>query len=282
MITLDAAPKVVLFDLDGTLYDFYGPAQKALTAALRLGIARLGSTGGLHSDSTQQPDQGGLERLLASFWSDQYPGASARLGTGLHPRQVLEEAFMITLRLTPGFSGSAAGIPGSSAAGIPGSPGVGAEMADLWLQEFFAGIHPFGEVRRLLQDLCCRGIQTGIISNGFGPFQREKLQVLGLGRFFPEDALFFSSEIGLCKPDPSIFKAALDRLGASPREAFFVGDSPATDLPGAIEAGLTVIWLNRFDLTLPTALPVDRVKVAVSFTEVAAILRTWSHGVPIT
>ena len=31
-----------------------------------------------------------------------------------------------------------------------------------------------------------------------------------------------------------------------------MGDSPVSDVPGALVVGLTVIWLNRYELTPPS------------------------------
>lgn len=52
-------------------------------------------------------------------------------------------------------------------------------------------------------------------------------------------------EIGAPKPDPAIFRAALERLGAAPHEVLHVGDDPALDVAGARAVGLRVAWINR-------------------------------------
>jgi putative hydrolase of the HAD superfamily len=54
-----------------------------------------------------------------------------------------------------------------------------------------------------------------------------------------------SAELGVGKPEPEIFEAALDRLGAAPGEAAMVGDTIDRDIAGATAAGLAAIWLNR-------------------------------------
>jgi len=45
------------------------------------------------------------------------------------------------------------------------------------------------------------------------------------------------------KPNPSIFSAALERLGCRPQEAAMVGDSLNTDIRGGVEAGMATVWL---------------------------------------
>jgi FMN phosphatase YigB (HAD superfamily) len=50
---------------------------------------------------------------------------------------------------------------------------------------------------------------------------------------------------GLEKPDPAIFRAALERAGVTPAEAIHVGDSPSADVHGAHAAGIRPILLDR-------------------------------------
>ncbi len=54
------------------------------------------------------------------------------------------------------------------------------------------------------------------------------------------ETLIFSSEIGLAKPDPRAFAAALRRLGRSPDEVLFIDDRVA-NVAGAREAGLRAL-----------------------------------------
>jgi len=53
-----------------------------------------------------------------------------------------------------------------------------------------------------------------------------------------------STVVGCKKPDPRIFRAALDALGAAPEEAVFVGDSPTRDMAGARALGMRHVWLR--------------------------------------
>jgi putative hydrolase of the HAD superfamily len=47
------------------------------------------------------------------------------------------------------------------------------------------------------------------------------------------------------KPDPAIFRAALQKLGVAPSEAIHVGDLPAVDFAGARAAGIHGILVDR-------------------------------------
>jgi putative hydrolase of the HAD superfamily len=74
------------------------------------------------------------------------------------------------------------------------------------------------------------------------------LEDLGVRPFF--EAIVLSSEMGLDKPDPRIFAAALNALGVTPAEAVHVGDEPEQDWRGAEAAGVHPYRLERPTSTL--------------------------------
>jgi putative hydrolase of the HAD superfamily len=52
------------------------------------------------------------------------------------------------------------------------------------------------------------------------------------------DAAIFSSTCGLQKPDPRIFKLAMERLSVKPEACLYVGDGDGHELTGALNVGL--------------------------------------------
>jgi len=54
--------------------------------------------------------------------------------------------------------------------------------------------------------------------------------------------------VGLRKPDPAIFRLALERLGLDPREAVYVGDSYGHDALPALALGLGAVLVDPLDL----------------------------------
>jgi putative hydrolase of the HAD superfamily len=65
------------------------------------------------------------------------------------------------------------------------------------------------------------------------------------------DFAVFSSEVRRRKPDPAIFRAALDALEVSPDETLFVGDRLYEDVRGAGELGMTTVqalWFRADDV----------------------------------
>ena len=60
------------------------------------------------------------------------------------------------------------------------------------------------------------------------------------------DGAVTSSQVGLAKPAPEIFAAALARVGAAAGETIMVGDSYGDDVEGALAAGLAgAVLLDR-------------------------------------
>jgi FMN phosphatase YigB (HAD superfamily) len=56
------------------------------------------------------------------------------------------------------------------------------------------------------------------------------------------DAYVSSKSVGVGKPHPRIFQAALDRIGVSPEAGAIVGDQLSRDVAGGRAAGLRTIW----------------------------------------
>ncbi len=82
--------------------------------------------------------------------------------------------------------------------------------------------------------------RLGIVSNFYGNLERV-CDDAGIRRHF--SVLVDSTQVGCVKPDPRIFRHALDSLGVAPAEATFVGDSLLRDMAGARGVGMRHIWL---------------------------------------
>lgn len=93
----------------------------------------------------------------------------------------------------------------------------------------------------LLTELRERGHPLAIVSNGSTATQARKIAATGLQDLV--DAVIVSESIGLRKPDPRIFRAAADAVGALPIRCTFIGDDPVKDIAGAAETGMRTAWL---------------------------------------
>ncbi len=95
---------------------------------------------------------------------------------------------------------------------------------------------------------------VALVSNfDHAPTARLILQRGGVAEHFQHIAI--SAEHGWRKPHPRIFTDALAALGAEPREALFVGDSPSDDIIGAQGVGMDTAWVNAAGAELPPGIP---------------------------
>jgi len=92
-----------------------------------------------------------------------------------------------------------------------------------------------------LERLRARGVPVAIVSNSEGKLA-ELLDGLGiLGAF---DLVIDSGVVGVEKPDPRIFRIALDRFGVPPERALHLGDSFGPDVLGARSAGIRAALID--------------------------------------
>jgi putative hydrolase of the HAD superfamily len=94
-----------------------------------------------------------------------------------------------------------------------------------------------------LDALRARGVKVAIISNSEGMLDRLFVD-LGIRAHF--DVLVDSGVVGVEKPDPRIFRFALDRTGTPPERALHLGDVYATDILGARAAGVRCALIDPF------------------------------------
>jgi putative hydrolase of the HAD superfamily len=100
-------------------------------------------------------------------------------------------------------------------------------------------------VEPALERLQEAGVRLAVVSNSNGTL-RQLLARLGLlDRFC---VVVDSAEEGVEKPDPRIFRRALERAGATPGEALHVGDLYHVDVVGARAAGLRAVLLDEAGL----------------------------------
>ena len=138
---------------------------------------------------------------------------------------------------------------------------VAPEIPELDRDAFFEGVYShfaepgvwdlYPEVPEVLEALAGT-FQLAIISNFDGRL-RMILEHLGVSKFFAH--VFLSSELGADKPDPEIYRRALQLIGTQPDETLHVGDDAERDWEGASRAGLPIFRLERTRNTLRDLLP---------------------------
>ncbi len=103
----------------------------------------------------------------------------------------------------------------------------------------------FDDVLSTLKTLKEREFILGLLTNldkDMNPICHE----LGLEPYL--DFIVTSGEVGVDKPEPPIFLAALQQAGANASEAVHVGDQYKLDIIGARGVGITPILIDRYDL----------------------------------
>ena len=97
----------------------------------------------------------------------------------------------------------------------------------------------------LMRALAARGYPIGLVADGFTDTFRNVFTQHGLIDLFAVMAI--SEEVGVKKPDPRMFRTALDALGiraADYGRVVMVGNHLGRDIKGANGHGLVSVWLR--------------------------------------
>lgn len=116
-------------------------------------------------------------------------------------------------------------------------PGLRAELMELYLV-----LPTYPEVPDVLAELKQRGQKTGILSNGAPIMLTSAITCAHIAPSL--DVVFTVEDVGVFKPDPRVYRMAVDRLKLEANDiAFF--SSNAWDIAGAASFGFRAVWCNR-------------------------------------
>lgn len=197
--------KKLLFDADGTLWDFDGSAQLAFKNI----FSRHGWT--------YTPEV--FERYTIinnSLWERYERGEMSR-------DRVLVERFDLLLpELGINYEGAA----------FEDEFRTELEINPIWMEgaeELLQQLHPHFEIH--------------IVTNGVASTQRKRIAITGLDRYV--DKFFISEEVGAQKPQKAFFDHVLSQIDpCTPDEVLLIGDSLSADILGANRAGIPACWFN--------------------------------------
>ena len=128
---------------------------------------------------------------------------------------------------------------------------------------------PYADVYPALEQLR-EGYALGVLTNG--PRPESVLRRMGFAHYFDAIVTVFG---GTKKPAGVAFEQALEALGAEPARTVHVGDSLIADVQGALSAGLTPIWIDRFDDRNPLPEGAHRIE---ALTELPPLLVSLAEG----
>jgi HAD superfamily hydrolase (TIGR01509 family) len=163
--------------------------------------------------------------------------------TGLSGRSLLDAFDLTREARSVGTYGSVEGDLRVvlEAAGFEPTTEVIGDLARLVGDVLGDGVHLWEDSLPVLRELRARGTRTVVVSN-CDHSTRPVVERLGLPR--EADAVVLSFEAGVAKPDPGIYLAALEAVGARPEEALFVDDQ-ARYCDGAVALGIDALLILR-------------------------------------
>lgn len=129
-----------------------------------------------------------------------------------------------------------------------GYPALPEKVLDAALESMYAVSEEYWKVEEdaipTLECLCDRGYRLGMISNAADDANVQRLiDQAGIRQYF--DAILSSAASGTRKPNPHIFKLALNHLETHASRAVMVGDMLGADILGAHNVGMRAIWITR-------------------------------------
>lgn len=200
--------EAVLFDLDGTLLDFFGDAERALKEAMRRQVA--------------------MPTDWAAFF-EVYVAAALRRWDEYVAGE-LERDQMRRLRVADALEQTGLEVDKTEA------------VVSDYLRLLQANPTVMPGARQVLAELG-RRYRIGLVTNGLLDTSARRIEGTGIGSYF--ETVVISEAEKLFKPDPAIFYEALRRLGVEAGRAVFVGDSLEYDVAGARAAGMRSVHYCR-------------------------------------
>lgn len=126
------------------------------------------------------------------------------------------------------------------AVGLPGSDGLRAALYAAFTDRSNYAL--FDDVRPVLERLAADGYVLGLVSN-FEAWLDDLLVDLGVRDAFAVRVI--SGIEGVEKPDPRIYRLALDRSHVRAGDAAYVGDSPEFDVDPPAALGMFPVLIDR-------------------------------------
>ena len=114
-------------------------------------------------------------------------------------------------------------------------------MAVSYIDELPVDNHLFDGAIEILSYLKAK-YALHIITNGFEEVQHIKLKNSGIRNYFK--TVTSSEEVGVKKPNPVIFKRALEKANVLKESSLMIGDSFEADILGAEASGMKTLFYN--------------------------------------
>ncbi len=205
----------LLFDLDGTLFDFMASETFALTNLFK--EANLTITDELLA---------AYHQINTSLWNELEEGE-------ISLNELKEERFRRFF----------------TAQGVSFSPTLASQMYLTYLSQSH---HLYSDTIEILTEIERRNIKMSVITNGISFVQHGRLDKTHTRPFFTYIAI--GEELGVAKPDPLFFEKTLseiERITGPVTHPLVIGDSLSSDIEGAYNGNLESCWINRYNMDIP-------------------------------
>lgn len=114
-------------------------------------------------------------------------------------------------------------------------------LSDQYIEHLSTYGHLFPNTTEVL-DYLKPNYKLHIITNGFEEIQHKKLHRANIHKYF--EHIVNSEMAGVKKPDPTIFRLALEMAKVLPQNSLMIGDSLEADILGAQSVGLHTLHFN--------------------------------------
>ncbi len=219
--------KAIVFDLDDTLRLSTPP----FLDRLRLCLEQAGIP-------VRLPEWRDVERWIHWYWAQ---SPEIRADVERYGQEGVWRAFWRRLMAKVGYEGAEE---------------EAARLSELFLTDYRPRSIPRPGTQELLSWLRWQRVTLGVLSNRSQPFD-EELHALGLSAYF--DFTLHALAVGTFKPDPRVFRAALECIGpVAPYEVLYVGDNYYADVLGAQGAGMDAVLIDERGIYADVNCPVVR------------------------
>ena len=118
---------------------------------------------------------------------------------------------------------------------------VAASLAFEFRRLSMVRLKTFDGVENMLKELKKQG-RVYLVSNAQSCFTIDELRTTGLYDLF--DGILISSDVGVKKPFPDIFRLAFEKFGIAPEESIYIGNDMRDDILGASRVGMKTMYIE--------------------------------------
>lgn len=218
-------PHAILFDLDDTLIRAYAQPEEAWRRLLHVFSAHLD----IHDDARAlETVRAAIMEESRAFWNDQAAAAKWRLN--------IPEARRISVR------------EGLKRLGR-NDDALADRIADAFTEMRRQEYRLYPDAHATVDALRARGVKLALVTNGASEMQRPKIERFDLAHRF--DHIQIEGEFGQGKPEPEVYRHALERLGCDACDAWMVGDNYEWEVVAPQKLGMCGIWYDPFGAGVP-------------------------------